>query len=298
MYVLSLSLRTVHNLSGFNIATNAVDVEDVSMTREELRRTARSTFSRLREETRGLEEEGFVTLGLGRYELLIEGNRTNAVKYANESMELNEELRESASLLRETCLSEEEEEEPKKEFNLAAHYDQRGDFEIALELWSKIIDHESGKDDNEITAKALVCLGRRLCLEGKELDRADEVLQRAMRYYATTSDKDKINLSYTLAWLGAIQHACEKAVTAEGLLRSATDTMESVRDTMNLQELFAYCEALDVYARLLSDWEKREREAQIIKSKSDSLREQHSSLLISPCFDVGGSWWDSDMFLE
>ena len=38
---------------------------------------------------------------------------------------------------------------------------------------------------------------------------------------------DKIRFSHTLAWLGAVQHAQEKAVTAEGLMRTATDTMKS-----------------------------------------------------------------------
>lgn len=70
--------------------------------------------------------------------------------------------------------------------------------------------------------------------------------------------------------------------------------MESLFDTMDLQETSAYCEALGVYANLLSEWDKREREAEKMQRKADSI-ESDLKLIISPSFNVGGSWWDLDL---
>ena len=49
-------------------------MEDESVKSDDLRVSARSTFERLREETRGREEEDLVSVGFGRYRLLMEGD--------------------------------------------------------------------------------------------------------------------------------------------------------------------------------------------------------------------------------
>ena len=270
------------------------DVEDESVRSDDLRISARSTFERLREETRGREEEDLVRVGFGRYRLLMEGDVKGALDEISSVQGTNEE----ALLLRETCLGVEGSEvevESWSPINRAAYYDSKKDYERSVKIWNTSFEVKDESDDDEIAAAALTSLGRRLCLERTELGRADEVLQRAMRFYTKDPEHDKIRFSYTLAWLGAVQHAQEKAVTAEGLMRTATDTMESLFGTMDIQETAAYCEALGAYARLLSEWDKREREAEKMQAKADSIESKLSKIVL-PSFHVGGSWWDSTLF--
>ena len=199
---------------------NTGNVEDRSITRDDLMISANSTFERLREETREREEEALVSLALGRYRLLMEGDVKGALEVIS-FVDMSKELKESASVLRETCAAYSEvsdDVESWSPMNRAAHYDQKKDFQLSIETWNTCFNDDEN-DDDEITAAALTSLGRRLCLEKKELDRADTVLQRAMRFYTRDPEHDKIRFSYTLAWLGAVQHAQEKAVTAEGLMR-------------------------------------------------------------------------------
>lgn len=268
-------------------------MKDDSVKSDDLRVSARSTFERLREETRGREEEDLVSVGFGRYRLLMEGDVEGALDEISNVEENNE-----VTLLRETCsgaIGSEADVETWSPINRAAYYDSKEDYERSVETWNTCFEVKNESDDDEIAAVALTSLGRRLCLERTELGRADDVLQRAMRFYTKDPEHDKIRFSYTLAWLGAVQHAQEKAVTAEGLMRTATDTMKSLVDTMDLQETAAYCEALGAYARLLSEWDEREREAEKMQAKADSI-ESKLSKIIPPSFHVGGSWWDSTLF--
>ena len=182
-----------------------------------------------------------MSVGFGRYRLLMEGDVEGALDEISNVEENNE-----VTLLRETCsgaIGSEADVETWSPINRAAYYDSKEDYERSVETWNTCFEVKDESDDDEIAAVALTSLGRRLCLERTELGRADDVLQRAMRFYTKDPEHDKIRFSYTLAWLGAVQHAQEKAVTAEGLAyRDRYDEVFSL--TPDLQEL----------ARIGSNW--------------------------------------------
>ena len=65
-------------------------MKDDSVKSDDLRVSARSTFERLREETRGREEEDLVSVGFGRYRLLMEGDVKGALDEISNVQETNE----------------------------------------------------------------------------------------------------------------------------------------------------------------------------------------------------------------
>ena len=137
--------------------------------------------------------------------------------------------------------------------NRAAYYDSKEDYERSVEIWNTCFEVKDESDDDEIAAAALTVWDEGYVWKGQSSVEADDAFQRAMRFYTKDPEHDKIRFSYTLAWLGAVQHAQEKAVTAEGLMRTATDTIFSLPS--DLQE--THCVVLGAYARLLSEWTRR-----------------------------------------
>lgn len=175
-----------------------------------------------------------------------------------------------------------------------------GRFERAEDIWQRCLANE---DDDLLASLDMTRLGRSQLIhsghhQDKRLASASDVLRRATNVQSRLANdveeddasraRVQAHLAYTLAILGGVHHALEKAVTAEGLLRSATDEFDELqrRDMLTPQETLMHAEALHVYSRLLGDWDKRESEARALKERGECLASSVSNDTLSPLFVI------------
>lgn len=92
------------------------------------------------------------------------------------------------------------------------------------------------------------------------LKQASENAQAALACYKHAIVQD--GLERTLCLLGVCAHKSGQAVTAQGLFASALD-----KEKETLVGKLNYIETLRCYAKLLDDWEKREKEASLMRAK-------------------------------
>ena len=156
---------------------------------------------------------------------------------------------------------------------------------------------------NLIEARALTSYGVHL-IEAGTLDVAEHVLTTSVRILTSAvQDADLVKvpgalefrLAHALALLAVAYHGMGKAVTAEGLFRTAFDETSNVTNRSDLRHRRIRSLVLRGYGTLLKDWDKRESEAAkyLAAAREISSTLPSHSLSSSPLCPVDfiiGSW--------
>jgi hypothetical protein len=100
------------------------------------------------------------------------------------------------------------------------------------------------------------------------MQRAEKYALKGLKAY-DSQDRFKEGLNRTLTVLAIIQHKNGSAVTAEGLLRTATSGKDV--STMNVIEKVQLKASLLAYANLLRDWENREGDAEQYEKRASEV---------------------------
>lgn len=182
--------------------------------------------------------------------------------------------------------------------------------------------------DSRMVSSLLTSLGH-ICYSMNYLDEARFYLESALRHTSNKKEiaenkkntvnvlhgyDDDVRLGLLLTHLATLSHMEEKAVTAEGLYRSAldyfarsslntTNTISNSSNTTDAQLIqhrqlspmfqWAHAFALDGYSKLLNDWENRGPEGKSYAEKSESIMNHlhqgsESDALITPHVMLSG----------
>eukprot|EP01138_Halocafeteria_seosinensis_P002287 gb/GECG01002342.1/.p1 GENE.gb/GECG01002342.1/~~gb/GECG01002342.1/.p1 ORF type:complete len:547 (+),score=70.10 gb/GECG01002342.1/:1-1641(+) len=111
----------------------------------------------------------------------------------------------------------------------------------------------------------------KLLMKQNSYEKASDLLNRVLKEQEQHLPPDHPQFARTLSLLGVLYHGTDRAVTAEGLFRSAFEKWEN-SSGLNSQhsaspagihphEASEWLEAVESYSKLLKQWEKREEEA-------------------------------------